>query len=224
MRRKAVWPVCLLVLTVCMSTLPAMAGATLFSDLGPPGNLYQCCIGWTVAGSGTLGTSFTAANLFTVSGSGNFNVTQIDLGTNYITGTNTFYASIWTDSSGVPGSQVAGAYWGSLVAVACCGLVTIPVSGVSLTGGQSYFMVLGPMNLIDTTWESWNWNNQSINGLDLYSNDGGTTWNSNGTGNPLGAFDVLGNPSGTTPEPSSVLLFGTGLVGAFGAFRRKMKL
>jgi hypothetical protein len=126
-----------------------MAGATLFSDLGPPGNLYQCCIGWTVAGSGTLGTSFTAANLFTVSGSGNFNVTQIDLGTNYITGTNTFYASIWTDSSGVPGSQVAGAYWGSLVAVACCGLVTIPVSGVSLTGGQSYFMVLGPMNLID---------------------------------------------------------------------------
>jgi hypothetical protein len=31
----------------------------------------------TVAGSGTLGTSLTAANLFTVSGNGNLDVTRL---------------------------------------------------------------------------------------------------------------------------------------------------
>ncbi len=57
---------------------------------------------WNVSGSGTLGTSFTAANLFTVSGSGNFDISQIDLGVNYVAGTNTFYASICPNAPDAP--------------------------------------------------------------------------------------------------------------------------
>ncbi len=96
------------------------------------------------------------------------------------------------------------------------------INGLDMTAGQQYFVVLGPENLSDTTFEAFNWNNQGVNGLDLYSTNGGTNWNSNGTGNPLGAFDILGGSQSTVPEPSSLLLLGTGLVGAFGTLRKKL--
>jgi len=211
MNRKIAWSFCLLALALCLGTSPASAG-TIFTDLGPPGNVYNCCTGWTVSGTGTLGTSFTAANLFTAAIGGS--VTQIDLGVGAVVAPPTFDASIWTDASNLPGTQVPGAFWGGLTATqpfgGCCGLVTIPVSGVSLTAGQSYFMILGPVSTSDTSWNAWNWNNQGVNGLDLYSTDGGVTWNSNGTGFALGAFDIKATT--VVPEPGAAILTGTALM------------
>jgi hypothetical protein len=91
--------------------------------------------------------------------------------------------------------------------------VTIPgISGVNLTGGQTYFMVIvtGSSN-----WNAWNFNTQGVTGLDLYSIDGGSNWVSNGD-ETLGAFDVIGG----VPEPSTMLLLGTGLLGVMALRRR----
>jgi len=171
---------------------------TLYSNLGPPGDLYNCCNGWTVAGTGGFGTSFTAANEFQVRGSGD--VSQLDIAIGLISGTNAFYVAIYDDQGGLPHSQLPGARWDNLEAGnsfgGCCGLITITgISGIHLVSGTTYWMVVGPETLASDTWGSWNLNNQGVTSKNVFSNDGGSTWVSNGI-QTTGAFDLLGTLTG----------------------------
>jgi hypothetical protein len=151
---------------------------------------------WSIAGSQVSGTSITVANLFTVLGHGARGVKNLDLAVHHVGGTNSFKVSIWTDNNGVPGTQVANASWNDVQGLdqQPFGVVSITgISGVTLTGGQSYFLVVGPTTITSDTSEAFDWNNEGINGLALYSTDGGMGWHSYGTGSPIGAFEIIGN-------------------------------
>jgi hypothetical protein len=213
-------------LVLCLCSLPAMADQQLFSDLGTGSTVYSTTSGWVISSSNS-GASTTTADLFTVSGVGNFSVTQIDLGVTNFEGSDTFDAAIFTDVSGAPGSDVGSVEWNSLTTSTpydtCCGLVSITgITGLTLTGGQSYFLILGPANITQESENVLMSNTLGVTGDVQYSINGGTNWNNDGT-STLGAFDVLGNAS-SVPEPGSLLLFGTVLIGILGIRRRKSNL
>jgi hypothetical protein len=204
----------LLALFICC--LPARPDTILFSDLGSGANVYNYLVTWVIEGSGFDGGT-SVADEFMVGGTGRYNVTQIDLAVTDFYNPN-FYATIWTDVNGSLGFEVPNAYWSAsapnytpALGYCCSNIASVTgITGVSLAGGQDYFLVLGALN--PATGVSFDTNTQGDTADEQYSLNGGLTWNDNGL-QTLGAFDVLGTPA-PVPEPAETLpiFVGTGLV------------
>lgn len=204
-----------------LCSLPATAqGDVLFSALGTGANAYSTTTVYFPVSGAINGNSIGQARAmeFAVQGSGSQTVSQIDLGVSTggaagpgcggdlqlgcFTGAVSFAVSIWTDSGGVPGTQVANAHWTTstnTLAYACCPVVSIPdISGVALTGGDQYFLVLTPLNP-SSDFVFWYGNDVGTSGQTAYSVDGGATWLAAGV-EWVGAFDIL---SVSTAGPAS---------------------
>jgi hypothetical protein len=201
---------------VCVCSITGSASTILFSDLGTGDDLYSLITPLSVFGSTNCacGFSSTWADPFSVSGTGNEAVTQIDLAVGQQSGP--AYASIWTDASGVPGAQVGNAFWsfsGANTAPECCDLVSITgISGVTLTGADSYFLVVGPLS--NDTGLAWYRTASFFDETEYLSNDGGSTWQA--FLNFQTAFDIQGT---SAPEPSSSILLGAAITVLAAAHR-----
>jgi PEP-CTERM motif len=217
----------LLALAISAVALPAKA-SVLYSDFGTPASLYSPSIYLDINGSTSVigeisgDTSNSVADLFTVQGTGSIAVEEVDVAVSQVSGPGTFVASIWTDVGGVPTAEKAS--WSlttSNIAGTCCAIESVTgISGLSLTGGTQYFMVLAPVNNTDTSWNGWNENNQGVHGTSLESSNGGS-WTSLGT-TPFGAFDVLSDPPSVVPEPGTWLLVaGVAFVVMFRRYLRR---
>ena len=205
--------VALIILSV--ASVSAMADDVAFSDLGNPPS-YNCCSGWTVGGQNSIVGLVRDANQFTSLTSGQ--VTQIDVGLGWVTGTNAATISLWTSANNLPGTMLGSwdvsnqPVFGSTSNI----LTTISVGpGITLTAGDQYFLVVEGAS---DTWDAWNMNDQGAVGL--LEQDSGNGW-SQFPGSTLGAFDVLTSAGGGVPEPASLMLVGSGLLAVAGKFRRK---
>jgi hypothetical protein len=92
------------------------------------------------------------------------------------------------------------------------------VTGLSaaLTAGQTYYLTLGgAVDSSGSTFDGWDLNNGPASCSFAV---GGVPQGDCGAGGE--SFTI--NSGGTTPEPSSILLFGSGILGLAGVLRRKL--
>jgi len=228
-KKKSIHTWALLAFAICMVVVPANA-SVMYSDFGTvPASLYSPSIYLDINGSTSVigkisgDTSNSAADLFTVQGTGSIAVEEVDFAVSQVSGPGTFVASIWTDVGGVPTAEEAS--WSLSTANpagTCCAIESVTgISGLSLTGGVQYFMVLAPVSDTDASWNGWNENNPGVHGTSLESSNGGS-WTSLGT-TPFGAFDVLSDPpSGVVPEPGTWFTLAVGVAFVL-MFRRYLR-
>jgi len=208
------WYLPLFTILVVLS-MPASADI-VFSNFGP-GNSYSSSVGLTVSGATSPPGFIESANAFTPSG--DFTLTQIDVGIGHVLGNNSVMLSLNSDSGGPDGAIES---W-NLIGLPQFGSTSnavqtvMPVSPVSLVSGTQYWLVA--TTIASDTWDGWNFN--SIGSTGPQTQNFGS-----GFGTPAigiqGAFDVLGSPT-VVPEPTFLILLATVLGGVGVALRRRVR-
>jgi hypothetical protein len=210
----------LFLLTLCLTlaALPAMASTSY--DNGPVNGQTD---GWAFSG----GFQNTETFQFDVPGHVNSfsawiwlvpgeSLTNVQLGM----GTSAFDTSLFNGFLGAP-TSTDGCFGPNGFGYNVCDEHWTNISGTPLLGTTQYWLTLQNGATLNGTQPFWDENSG------IGCTGGGCpslAYLNNGVGSiPSEAFTITNNGSGgTTPEPSSILLFGSGILGLAGVLRRKL--
>ena len=179
--------------------------------------------GWTVTGSASVVTNYTGYD----SDAYPWYFSPIDgdyfalLGDRYYTGTSIISQEFYISS----GETISGFF-----AFDAVGLVSLgnDSASVQIFDSDGTFMVIGPneewysdtitvgSNGI-THWKNWNWTASQTGTYTIQYRLGNST---DGYGSSFALFDAYEISSTSTPEPTTILLFGLGILGVAGVSRK----
>ena len=213
--QKLLWWTALLVGVAATPLKMQASSVTIFNSFGP-GHSSDCCGGWAV--QSLFGPTFTNAQAFTPSATSP--LFAIDVAIGFMINPAQFTLALVTDNGGQPGSLIES--WNlttTFPVITCthCFETAFSTQNPILQAGTEYWVVALPGPGIDALWMS---NNIGAVGTSAFSLDDGKTWTVTTTGS-FAAFDVRGITS--VPEPSMLVMVGTGLLGLAGATRRKLR-
>lgn len=176
--------------------------------------------GGTLTGS-TSGLTLTGSQLSVVAGLGGGTITTGNLGTvtfstgSFISTTGTGVNSVSTFNGGgsfvITGNGMSGVPNGVIFNGTFNGTVTLTLTGTTSSGGDIYLL----SGQVSGTW----YNGTTVGGAtsQIYLFTGKNGWMGSST---VGSGDTI---IGTVPEPGTLGLLGTGLVGLAGIVRKKLK-
>ena len=164
---------------------------TIYSNLGTGQNVYNGAAGTGVLGKNVPNQPFPEwlANGFTPTA--NHTVTEIQVGVTWVEGPNSVILSLNADNGGKPGNTLYITQFMNLPTFGtCCTLQTATLTtGVPVTKGTQYWIVLRTKSTNQGTWNVWN--NTFNNAQGAFSNNIGQGWTQQST-QGLGAFAVFG--------------------------------
>ncbi len=121
---------------------PAVTLTKIFSNLGTGTNVYTSS-GWSLSGP-LSSAGFTQYVAMPFKSKANAHIEQVRAAVQYSTGTNQLNLSIYTDSSGTPGTRLAGPFTVKNLPLyfTCCRVGIANVSpSVAITAGTQYWLV-----------------------------------------------------------------------------------
>jgi hypothetical protein len=172
---------------------------TIFSDFGPGESALSnglCVYGSSIAPDCSLMpndfSALTPASLFL--SPGNYDVTQIDVALFNLAGTNSAVISLYTAAN----FELLGSWGVSGQPSEDTPVITTisGISGIALTAGAAYYLEISPGGA--DTQDGWDLNAVGFTGYVLDSFITGVQ--------TLPAFDVLGTPLASVPEPAPLLI------------------
>ena len=177
--------------TVAPARRPSAGLVTIFSNLGTGNNVYNGSVGSGILGQNVPNQLFPEWLASGFTPIADHLVTQIQVGVTYVEGPNGVILSLNDDNKGVPGQPLKSWRLPNLPAFGtCCTLQTVTLNtGIAVTHGKQYWIVLQTPARNQGTWAVWNDNFNFLQGPT--SNNIGSGWVVGGT-QTQGAYGVFG--------------------------------